>query len=306
MTELHNFAHSIPTDFRQWVQDRPGEPEWSGEDWLAVLPHWISACADQWDLVADGPVWHGVCAVVVPCHRAGERVVLKVSWPHEEARLEHLALQHWAGRGAVRLLAADPSHWALLLEPLQHDRNLNAVNLLEACEIIGGLMRRLDHPAAAQFTRLSHEAERWISLCRKGSPLVPRRMTEQAASALEDLRADCDGRLIHQDLHFENVLAGEREPWLAIDPKPLAGEWAFAVAPLLWNRWTEATRAHNLRAHLRLRLGIVAEAAGLDEDRVLAWCFVRLVTNALWEAQEPQPGQPELSQWITIAKAMTG
>ncbi|MBB2890892.1 aminoglycoside phosphotransferase family protein [Flexivirga oryzae] len=305
MTDLHDFATAVPTDFREWVQGRPAEPELSGDDWLARLPHWTAECADAWDLRADGPVWHGVCAVVIPCHRAGEPVVLKISWPHEEARLEHLALQHWAGRGAVRLLAADPSHWAMLLEPLQHDRNLNDVNLLEACEVIGGLMRRLDRPATPQFTRLSDEIDRWIPLCRNGSPLVPRRLTEQAASTLEGLRDGCDGRLVHQDLHFENVLAGEREPWLAIDPKPLSGEWAFAVAPLLWNRWTEATRADNLRAHLRLRLGVVAEAAGIDEDRALAWSLVRLVTNALWEAQEPHPGQTELSQWITVAKAMT-
>jgi hypothetical protein len=30
--------------------------------------------------------------------------------------------------------------------------------------------------------------------------------------------------LLNQDLHFGNVLAAEREPWLVIDPKPLAGE----------------------------------------------------------------------------------
>ncbi|MEV4125830.1 aminoglycoside phosphotransferase family protein [Nocardia sp. NPDC049707] len=31
-------------------------------------------------------------------------------------------------------------------------------------------------------------------------------------------------RLLYGDLQYENVLASEREPWLAIDPKPLAGE----------------------------------------------------------------------------------
>ncbi|RNI23032.1 aminoglycoside phosphotransferase family protein [Flexivirga caeni] len=305
MTDLHDIAPSIPPEFREVVQGRPPEPELGGDDWLRLLPRWARECADHWGLRADGPVWHGVCAVVIPCHRDGEQVVLKLSWPHEEARQEHLALQYWAGRGAVRLHAADPARWALLLEPLQHDRNLNDLALLDACEVIGGLMRRLDRPASPQFTRLSDAIDRWTTLCRKGSPLVPRRMTEQAASALSSLRDGCDGRLVHQDLHFENVLAGDREPWLAIDPKPVSGEWAFAVAPVLWNRWDEAARAHSLRTHLRLRAGVVAEAAGLDEDRVLAWSFVRLVTNALWEAEEPQPGQPELSRWITAAKAMT-
>lgn len=305
MTDLRDFAPSIPLAFRELVQGRPGEPEISGDAWLAQLPHLAADCADQWGLQADGPVWHGVCAVVIPCHRGGEGAVLKISWPHEEARLEHLALQHWAGRGAVRLLAADPSRWAMLLEPLQHDRHLTDIGLLEACELIGGLMRLLDRPAGPQFTRLSDEIDRWIPLCRTGSPLVPRRLTDQAASTLSSLREGCDGRLIHQDLHFDNVLAADRDPWLAIDPKPLSGEWAFAVAPALWNRWSEAASAHNVRTHLRLRLGIVAEAAGVDENRALAWSFVRLVTNAIWETQERAPDKDTLSRWITAAKAMT-
>lgn len=304
MTDLHDFAPSIPTAFRKMVQGRRAEPV-SGDDWLTRLSAQIAQLADEWDLVADGPVWHRVCAVVIPCHRGAEPVVLKVSWPHEEARLEHLALQTWAGQGAVRLVAADPAHWAMLLEPLMHDRNLDAPGLLEACEVIGGLMRRLDRPATPQFTRLSSAVERWISLCRKGSPLVPRRLTEQAAGLLTDLRNGCDGRLIHQDLHFQNVLAADREPWLAIDPKPLSGEWAFAIAPVLWNRWDEAVSAHNLRSHLRLRLGLVCEAAGIEEDRAMAWSFVRLVTNAIWETQEGTPDKDVLSRWISAAKAMT-
>jgi Streptomycin 6-kinase len=305
MSVLHDFGPSIPAAFRELVQGRPAEPAISGDDWLAHLPAQVAELADEWDLVADGRVWHGVCAVVIPCHRGNEPVVLKVSWPHEEARLEHLALQAWAGQGAVRLIAADPARWAMLLEPLMHDRNLDAPELLEACEVIGGLMRRLDRPATPQFTRLSHELDRWIPLCQNGSPLVPRRLTEQAASLLADLGDGCDGRLIHQDLHFQNVLAAEREPWLAIDPKPLSGEWAFAVAPVLWNRWDEASAAYNVRTHLRLRLGVVSEAAGIDEDRALAWSFVRMVTNAIWETQERAPDKDALSRWITIAKAMT-
>ena len=39
--------------------------------------------------------------------------------------------------------------------------------------------------------------------------------------------------LVHQDLHGDNVLAAQREPWLVIDPKPLAGEREFAVAPIV-------------------------------------------------------------------------
>ena len=32
------------------------------------------------------------------------------------------------------------------------------------------------------------------------------------------------GTLVHGDLHYANVLAADREPWLVIDPQPLSGD----------------------------------------------------------------------------------
>jgi streptomycin 6-kinase len=39
--------------------------------------------------------------------------------------------------------------------------------------------------------------------------------------------------LVNQDLHADNILRAEREPWLAIDPKPLLGEREFGLAPVI-------------------------------------------------------------------------
>jgi streptomycin 6-kinase len=86
--------------------------------------------------------------------------------------------------------------------------------------------------------------------------------------------------LLHTDLHDENVLAGDREPWLAIEPKPLVGDAAFEVAPLLWNRWDEAISSADLGTHLRWRADVVAERAGLDRGRVAGWVVVREVVEA--------------------------
>lgn len=61
-----------------------------------------------------------------------------------------------------------------------------------------------------------------------------RRLVDAARSLITDL-APTQGEqvLIHQDLHGENVLAAQRSPWLAIDPKPLVGEREFSVAPIV-------------------------------------------------------------------------
>ena len=42
--------------------------------------------------------------------------------------------------------------------------------------------------------------------------------------------------LVNQDLHAQNVLRAQREPWLVIDPKPLGGEREFGIAALVRGR----------------------------------------------------------------------
>ncbi|MFN8099890.1 MAG: aminoglycoside phosphotransferase family protein [Dermatophilaceae bacterium] len=304
----------IPESFRATIAGRAPEPTISGDGWLRRLPALIDDALARWDLVLDGPPRHGECALVLPVrmprttvrdHLTDDRAVLKLTWPHAEARLEHLALRDWGGAGAVRLLAADPSAYVLVLERLD-DRDLTTEPILFACEEIGTLFTRLDRPAGPQYDRLSDKALRWSAQLRTGHPAVPRRLTDQAAATVIHLRQDgVDGRLVHEDLHDANVLAPldpARGAWLAIDPKPVSGEWAYAVAPIVWNRADAASAATNLRSHVRMRADIVAETAGLDPARVNAWTFVRLVVNAVWAAFGSSSDAVR-TRMITLAKA---
>lgn len=296
----------IPDAFRAQVAGRPGEVD--GDAWLAGLPALVAEHLERWDLTPDGAVRHGDNALVVPVRRAdGERAVLKLTWPHPAARHEHLALRTWDGRGAVRLLAANPAADALLLERLGEP--LRQRSVLEACEVVGGLIAALDRSAPPQIERLSDDDAGGEAL-RQGSPLVPRRLTEQAAATRAALLADeLPARLVHEDLHDENVLAAVepgRGDWLAIDPVPVAAEPAYAVAPMVWNRPDELTRAHNLRTHARLRADVVADAAGLPDDRVHGWTLVRLTLNAVRAAAHAPASAEFGTRMIALAKAFTG
>jgi len=295
----------IPESFSAMVTGRAPEPHISGDAWLLQLPGLVEASLAEWDLTLDGYPMHGVCALVVPV-RLGDSsaAVLKVTWPHVEAAHEHLALQRWGGRGAVRLLAANPGRWAMLLERLDGDHDLQDVPIDEACRVIGGLLRQLDHPALPRLSRLSAEAARLVERLDSAPQAIPRRFVEQARAVLSDLMTDeaIDSCMVHTDLHYGNVLAADRQPWLAIDPKPLAADPAFAVTPALWNRWDEAVSSGDLRRHLRRRLSIICEAAGLDEERARSWSIVREVQMALWAAKDDDAG--ELTKAIAIIKAM--
>lgn len=279
--------------------------------WLQGLPRLMSDVVAEWQLTPDGEVWTGHNAAVLGMTTAtGERAALKLGWPHGEAEHEHLALRTWAGAGAVRLLRADPRRWLLLLERAEPGNDLNCLPVTEACEIIAELYARLHQPPIPQLDRLSVHAARWadrLPELRDGHQ-VPRRFVDQAIGLAADFATDpaTDRALIHSDLHFGNVLAAEREPWLVIDPKPLAGDPAYEVAPLLWNRWAEAVAGGGVRHALLDRLFTVVDGAGLDEDRVRDWVVVREVVRVWWATRDGAPGpDPELvTRATTILKAV--
>jgi streptomycin 6-kinase len=280
-------------------------PQW--QSWVDGLPRLIRAQFDEWDLRPDGPAQHGYCSIVLPV-RTGEDVpaVLKAAVPDDESEHEHLALRRWAGAGAVRLLRADPHRRTMLLERLQQ-RNLNELWDIEACEIVAELYGRIHVPALPQLRSLADYTAQWTADLKqlpRNAP-VPRRLVEQAVALGGDLATDpaVTGTLIHGDLHYENVLAADREPWLAIDPKPMNGDPHYEVAPMLWNRWDELSGY--VRDGVRRRMSALVDAADLDADRARAWVIVRMLHNAMWELTEtPRPDPDWLTTCVSIAKAV--
>ncbi len=279
-------------------------PDWA--NWVASLPSSTRAVLAQWQLTPDGPAGHGYCSLVMPVRTpTGTAAVLKIGFPDDESEHEHLALRRWAGDGAVRLLSADPHRRALLLERLRPD-DLTALTDVEACIVVAGLYRRIHLPAMPQLRTLVSYVERWagqLAALPRSAP-IPHRLVEQAITAAADLTTDrAQVAVIHGDLHYGNVLAGHREPWLVIDPKPVNGDPHYELAPMLWNRFDEL--AGDVREGVRRRFYTLVDAAGFDEDRARAWVIVRMVINAMWALADGPPADKDwLTTCIAVAKAV--
>ncbi|MGH3470935.1 MAG: aminoglycoside phosphotransferase family protein [Nocardioidaceae bacterium] len=282
-------------------------------DWLDNLPGLVSDILAEWGLTVDGPLAHGYCALVVPVRAPdGRPAVAKFSWPHDEEEHEHIGLKALAGAGAALLYRADPARHVMLLERLHADRDLTSIDVLGACEVVAGLYACIHIAAPAQLRPLTAYVRRWNDDLRRmpRSAPIPRRLVEQAVRLADDLSADpaCVGTMIHGDLHYENVLAGDREPWLVIDPKPMSGDPHYEVAPMLWNRWEEAVARDNLRAAIRRRFETIVSSSGLDEERARDWVVVRMVHNAMWSvkdaADQGRGLDREDREWITRCVAL--
>lgn len=287
-------------------------PDWAA--WLDRLPRLADDLLAQWRLTPSGRVMHGFTSLVVPVRGADGEAVLKITFDGAaEAEQEHLALQYWGGDGAVRLLRAEPARRAMLLEKLG-ERDLTQEWDLQACETVAGFYPRLHVPAPGRLRPLTDYLDRWLGALeadRRDVP-VPPRLIDRALGAGRAFVADPEsvGRIVHGDLHYENVLAADREPWLVIDPQPMSGDPHYEVAPLLWNRWEEMTGY--VRESIQRRFFTVVEAAGLDEDRARDWVIVRMILNAHWAVEDAQRMHRVLDagerNWITrcvtVAKAV--
>ncbi|MBB5872459.1 streptomycin 6-kinase [Allocatelliglobosispora scoriae] len=282
----------------------------AGRRWIEDLPGIVERRLAAWELTVDGPVRHGMVALVLPVVRpGGEAAVVKFQRVDEETAGEAVALRSWAGQGAVRLLDEAPGEGTLLLERLDGGRSLaDLPDAEEAVRIIAGLLARLHGcPAPPAVRRLGDVVAGMLD----GVPASVVKLAEAAdrervrgwAAALRDVAGEPGDRLLHWDLHFENVLAGAREPWLAIDPKPLAGDPGFELLPALHNRWAEIAAQTDVDRAIRRRFDLMVEVLGLDRDRAVAWTLGRTLQNALWDIEDGEtvvnPVQAAIAAAIT-------
>jgi streptomycin 6-kinase len=269
----------VPEAFVASTIAREGD---AGRAWLAELPGRVEALREHWRLVVDGAPMHGYLGLIVPVRRGDEACVLKISWPDDSTREEVAALRAWDGRGAVRLLETDAARNAILMERLDASRSLEQVGIAEAITIAGRLLHRLAIPDPGGMRGLDSLAdqiaralsERWEQY---GRPM-PRNVLDQARDLAAELGMSTGGLLVNYDLHYGNVLAGMREPWLAIDPKAIVGDPEFGAAQLLWRRLEEIEAEGGLDACFDRLI----DAAQLDPVLARAWTLVRCVDYWLW------------------------
>ena len=227
-------------------------------------------------------------------------MVLKIQFPHPESEYEAEALQRWSGNGAVRLLDSDPVHHALLLERCEPGDHLSTADPDEALEILIELLPRLWIDADQPFVSLYDESAAWAkelpSLWERAGRPFEVELLDEALKTIDALRASYSRQvLVHQDLHADNVLRASREPWLAIDPKPLLGEREFSVAPIV-----RAYEFGHDRTRVINRLNRLTAALGLDRERARLWTLVQTLAWA-FEGDRVLPRHLETVRWLRQA-----
>lgn len=239
-------------------------------EWRAGAPELAEQVAEDWGLLLGEEYEPGACGHVVRAETPdGTPAVLKVQWPHRESLQEADALERWEGDGAVRLLARDAERSSLLLERCKPGGSLSSVGAEEALDVLIGLLPRL-WKSAEGFATIEEEAPYLLEDLEHARQA---RLKDAALAYLRDLVPTQGERvLVNVDLHGENVLGAEREPWLVIDPKPIAAERELGAASIV-----RSNELGHSKRDVLYRLDRVCADLGLDRERTLGWTVAHTV-----------------------------
>jgi len=269
----------------------------AGRAFIAALPARVEEFLQRWQLRIDGPTMHGMAALVLPVVLPdGGPAAIKFQHLDEETEGEPDAMLLWGGNGAARLLDYDDQTGTLLLERLDSGRMLSTMcdrgtaETRQAVLVIAELLARLTAvPAPEGMRRLGDVTALMVENLPAALAVISdpaeRALLDQCGGAVREVMGEPGQRLLHWDLHYENVLASEREPWLAIDPKPLAGDPGFELFPAIDNSFDAG--------EVLWRFDAMTEVLNLDRERAKAWTLGRVLQNSLWEIQDKRPLVPD-------------
>ncbi len=261
--------------------------------WIGELPRLAAEFLERWSLRPDGPAAHGMASLVLPVRRpGGSPAVLRLQQVRPETAGVAAGLRAWRGDGAVLLLDHDEASGTQLLERLDAARPLSAVADDDtALELLAALAARLTAvPAPPGLRRLGDIAAAMLAEAPRAAPSLAdpdeRRLLRDCAASVGALLDEPGDRLLHWDLHDGNVLGGEREPWLVIDPEPLAGDPGFELLPAIDQRWDAVLAGADAGRTVLRRFDLLTDALGLDRARAAGWTLGRVLQNALWDVED--------------------
>lgn len=280
-----------------------------GEIWLKSLADVLQLTANAWSLELGPPLNNPSYSLLLPAVRNdGSPAVLKLVVPNPELKTEIEALRLFGGRGCVRLLDAEPERGAILLErlvpgkpvlELGDDEKATHLALQVLQDLHATPIRDGPFPEVGDWAK---GFERLRAAFNGSTGPFPPPLVERAEADFLDLQGSAGyPRLLHGDLHHGNILSARREPYLAVDPKWVLGEFAYEIGAWLRNPFPDLLKWPDAARLTARRLDQLSMGLGLDRERILAWAVHQAVLAGWWSFEE---GDPAWEGWLAVAELL--
>ncbi|WP_240414009.1 aminoglycoside phosphotransferase family protein [Paenibacillus periandrae] len=265
-----------------------------GALWLEHFEELIQYCENRWSFQVQAAYPLSFNFVAPVLFHNGTEAVLKLGVPNKELITEAEALRIYKGNGCARLWDADTDKGILILEKATPGHTLKTVvDDDEAVRLAAAVMRKLQVPPPLRplFPSTADWAKGFDKLRTRyhgSTGPLPERMVRKAEEWFAKLHKTWrNPQLLHGDLHHENLLSAEREPYIAIDPKGLIGELEYGVISFLMNNLPEKHPSDIIRR----RIELFSTELTLDPVRIITWGYCHAVLSAWW-CVEDQVGDP--------------
>lgn len=238
--------------------------------------------------------------------RDDQPVVLKVIKSRGDEWRSGGILDAFEGRGVVRVY--EYIEGAMLLERLSPGKSLVTMALRgaddDATAVMAETIRKMSPRQPLEGVPTARDwGKGFERYAASGDAQVPKHLLSAADQVYAELcGSQTRVRLLHGDLHHDNVLHDTERGWLAVDPKGVVGELEYEVGAALRNPY-ESPELFSGPSIIRKRVECFARELRLDATRVLSWAFAQTVLSAIWlieDGFQVEPGHP----WIALASVL--
>lgn len=278
----------LPAKFIQTVLSVHGR---TGEQWLAGLDDLITYCRQKWqfELLQIKKLTFNFVAVVI--FENGSKAILKLGLPGKEFQSEIAVLAAYKGNGFCQLLDTEPEKGIMLLECIQPGQHLSIIrDETAAANIVAKLIVGMTEPDSESYCRFQNARDLYNNLLglhqRFGNKNIPEYLFDSAKSAWLSIHlAPHAQRLLHGDLHHQNILLSQNGEWKAIDPKGIISETAYELTPVLINN----LQGKDPTVTIGKRIDLFSELLGIERLRIIQWGIFRSVLSAYWTSEDQMP-----------------
>ena len=269
----------------------------SARDWLDGLSSLIATLEKRWQIQVSDPFQPLTYNYVAPARRSdGTKAILKLGVPGDPFDREAECLRFFGGDGAAYLLEHVSGLGAMLLERIRPGSDIKHLDEGQSVMAAARVIRKLHRPLNEAFSFPTVQEwgkgfQRLRDRFAGGSGPLPSDLVVEGEEAFAILSNSMDPPvLLHGDLHHENILSGERQRWLAIDPQGVIGEPAYEVGAFLRNPMPDLLNWPDLDSLMANRIDTFSDILGFDTRRIAGWGFAQAVLSAVWSLEDHGSG----------------
>lgn len=258
---------------------------------------------DAWNVVVERRI-DTETSILLFGRTGAQPVVLKVARHPGVEWASGAVLEAFGGLGVVRVLGHVEG--AVLLEQLRPGDSLATLTLEgNDDQAMGILAQIIGRMAPGELRGGAPTIEEWghgfQSYAAGGDRQIPASLVASAQRVYSRLCASQRRpRLLHGDLHHDNVLRDSERGWLAIDPKGVLGELEYEVGAAFRNPIGRPD-LFTPPATIRRRADRLAHDLHMDTQRILGWAYAQAVLAVVWMVEDGLPVQAD-NAWLVLAQ----